>query len=271
MKSIITLSLALLCLQNVYAWGPEGHMIVGKIAEEQLSPAAKLAVSKLLPGTNLAAVSTWADQIKDQPAWVQTKPWHFIDVADGRSYESITHAPEGDVITAIDQYSAVLKDSTSSTLDRQNALKFLVHFVGDIHQPLHVGRPNDHGGNMIKVLFEGRKTNLHQLWDSGMILQQNMDYVQYAHYLQTHGPASFKKFTEVVEIPYKQIITDDMAARAEMYKFAKALNGTVTLDAAYMNRNITTMNTQLLQGGKRLAALLNSIFGSKASFKRSFR
>jgi hypothetical protein len=245
--------------QNVFAWGPQGHMIVAQIAEDQLSASAKKSVATLLPGLSLSQVANWADTIKSNPVWAKTKPWHYVDIPDGETYESITHAPEGDVITAITQMVNVLKTPSSTLEEKQNALKFIVHFVGDIHQPLHVGRPSDHGGNSIKIQFEGwNNSNLHQLWDSLMITKQNMDYLQYAHYLETQS--YFDPSYEIPEIPFRQIITEDMGARTQIYDFAQNGDSPVVLGEAYMNQNLKTMNGRLLLGGKRLAQLLNSIF-----------
>jgi hypothetical protein len=127
--------------------------------------------------------------------------------------------------------------------------------VGDLHQPLHVGRPDDKGGNMIKVSFEGRKTNLHALWDSGMLTKQGMDYKQYAKYLDRAAFASY----DIPEFSFSRSIQESMSARKEIYNFNMKVSP-VVLDAVYMKRNLELMNTQLLAGGKRLADLLNTIF-----------
>ena len=262
MKWILYFCCSALFLQNVWAWGPEGHMIVAQIGENHLTETAKKQINKLLPGLGLAGVANWADTIKGNAAWVQTKPWHYVDIPDGETYDSITPSPEGDLITAITQMVNVLKTPSSSLIDKQNAVKFIVHFVGDLHQPLHVGRPSDHGGNSIKVQFEGwNNSNLHQLWDSLMITKQNMDYIQYANYLETQS--SFGASYEIPEIPFRQIITEDMGARAQIYNFAGSEATPVVLGETYMKQNLSTMNSRLLLGGKRLASLLNSIFSSK--------
>jgi hypothetical protein len=142
-------------------------------------------------------------------------------------------------------------------MDKKNALKFIVHFAGDIHQPLHVGRPSDRGGNSIKLSYEGYNSNLHQLWDSLMITKQNMDYVQYTHYLETHG--LFEPSYDIPEYPFRQIVTEDMAARSQIYTF-KSDATPVIIDNSYMTKNIEMMNSRLLLGGKRLAGLLNALF-----------
>jgi hypothetical protein len=256
MKRILYLLSSFLFIQNVMAWGPVGHQIVGQIGEDLLTPSAKKAITKLLPGKTLAEVSNWADSIKSKPEWVHTKTWHFVDIPDDETYESTPHDPAGDVISSITEMVAVLKSPTSPELNKQQALMFIVHLVGDIHQPLHVGRPTDRGGNDIKVVFEGKAMNLHSLWDSGMISKQKMDYAQYAQYLQGH---SFKSGFSPIEIPLDQIVDEDMAIRDQIYIFA-AKDGPVILDQGYFARNLSSMNSRLLLGGKRLATVLNKIF-----------
>lgn len=259
MKWISTFALALTLSHSVFAWGPQGHMIVAQIAEEQLSPAAKSAVKKYLGDQTLADVANWADFVKNQPEYQNTKGWHFLDIPDGMTYDNIPHAQEGDVVTAITAQVNVLKDPKASAANKQVALKFLVHFVGDMHQPLHVGRPSDKGGNTIRVRFEGRDTNLHALWDSGMITKQNMDYLQYAHYLQTTSllTASY----DIPNFPFSQVISEDMSARGKIYNFKPVSSqGSVVLDGKYMGANLEEMNSRLLLGGERLAGLLNGLF-----------
>ena len=246
---------------QAWAWGPDGHMIVAQIAENQLTPTVKTKVQKILAGQSMASVSTWADSIKGQAEWAMTKPWHFVDVPDGASYENIPHSEDGDVIVAITNMISVLKKSSSATQDQQNALKFLIHFVGDIHQPLHVGRPSDRGGNDVKVVFEGRSQNLHALWDTGLFSISHMDYIQDTQYLESLrawglAPAPY----DIKEIPFSAIITENMGARDQIYSFKPSGAGPVVLDRQYLTRNQAVLNSHLLKGGKRLAAILNQIY-----------
>jgi hypothetical protein len=258
MKRILYLLSAVLMIQNAVAWGPVGHKIVAQIAEDQLTLQAKKAVEKLLPGQSLAAVSNWADSIKSKPEWVQTKSWHFVSIPDDETYETSEHHPAGDIITAITDMVSVLKSPSFSELNKQQALMFIVHLVGDIHQPLHVGRPDDRGGNSIKVVFDGRSMNLHSLWDSGMISKQGMDYLEYARYLQGHS--LINSTFDIADIPLDLIVEEDMSIRKQVYIFTAAKEGPIVLDQGYFARNLGTMNARLLTGGKRLADLLNKIF-----------
>jgi len=248
-----------LLTSNVFAWGPEGHMIVAEIAQKELSPKAKAGVTDLLRGQSLADVSNWADSIKGQTEWMHTKPWHFVDIPDGESYDTIEHAHDGDTIVAITELVAVLKSKSADFDTKQNALKFIVHFVGDIHQPLHVGRPSDRGGNSTKVIFEGKNSNLHAFWDSGIISQENMDYVTYARRIS--GQTNFIKSYDLPELSFSQIITESLTARPDIYNFKTAADeGPIHLDQAYLKRNLAFMNSRLLIGGKRLASLLNTVY-----------
>lgn len=257
MKRILYLLSSFLILQNAMAWGPIGHQIVGQIGEDQLTIQAKKEVDKLLKGQSLAGVSNWADTVKNKPEWVQSKPWHFVDVADDETYESSPHAPEGDIITAITGMVEMLKSSSTTQLEKQQALMFIVHFVGDIHQPLHIGRPSDRGGNDIKVVFNNRSLNLHSLWDSALISTQKMDYLRYARYLQGQDFLHFSP-----EIPLDLIVEEAMAVRKQIYIFNAVKEGPVVIDGAYVQRNIATVNSRLLLGGKRLASLLNTLYAT---------
>jgi len=242
--------------QNSFAWGPQGHMVVAQVADNNLSPAAKKAAAKLLNNLTLADVANWADQIKSNAEWTHTKSWHFLDLADGEDYANVEHSHDGDVVEAITEMVKTLKDQRAPIQEKQNALRFLIHFMGDIHQPLHIGRPDDRGGNDLRVVFEGRKSNLHALWDSLMIMKSPMDHIQYAKYLETN---SFVAPYDLPELAFSQIIAECMGARNSVYDF-KDMATPVVLDTTYYNKNVALMNHQLLSGGKRLASILNTIF-----------
>jgi hypothetical protein len=153
-----------------HAWGAEGHRIVARLAKTQLSPAAMEEVTKLLalePGATLESVSTWADEFRSP----STAPWHYVNFPRGGDckYDAPSLCADGQcVVGAIERQLAVLA-STASGEDRLKALKYVVHFVGDVHQPLHAGYADDNGGNGYQLQAFGRGTNLHSLWDSDLI------------------------------------------------------------------------------------------------------
>nr|WP_277344555.1 S1/P1 nuclease [Oleiagrimonas sp. C23AA] len=166
------------------AWGPEGHAMIADIAQAHLDPAAAAQVRKLLAlegDTHLDQVSSWADAIRrDQP---QTGPWHYVDIplAD-RHYHAARDCKDSDCVVArIPYFAHILADRSASPARRLEALKWVVHLVGDIHQPLHAEDDHDKGGNDVKLDYFGRHTNLHRMWDSAVIehalhVHVNRDY-----------------------------------------------------------------------------------------------
>lgn len=256
MKVLILLSL-FIC-QNAWSWGAKGHRVVARIAEKNLSLSAQEEIGKLLDGKTLTKVSVKADIIKFFPKWNHTKPWHYINISEGEEFSSVEHDHDGDVVTSIKQMISILKDQKSTLIDKRQALIFLVHFVGDIHQPLHVGREEDRGGNLLKLLFEGKKTNLHVLWDKGLLSKITMNYKKYADHLETLSPKVM--IEEFTEFPFETVVQECTTAHKAIYDFQKNPKGPIELDMEYFTRNNELMDVQLLKAGKRLATLLNHLF-----------
>lgn len=258
MRQIFVL-LTIFFAQASWGWGTQGHMVVAQIGENNLSPKAKQAIKQILKGQSLASVANWADLVKSDSEFAHTKPWHFVDIPDGDDYTDIDHH-EGDVVSAITEMVTTLKSNGADALSKENALKFLVHFVGDIHQPLHVGRPDDRGGNDVRIVFEGRNSNLHQLWDSLMIMKSPMDYAAYAQWLERSNAKELAPPYDIPSFAFSTIIAEDMAARSDIYSFSMTSQGPIQVSTSYYQKNVDLMNRQLLKGGKRLSELLNSIF-----------
>jgi hypothetical protein len=155
---------------DAQAWGADGHRLIAEIAEGKLSGRARVEIERLLslePGATLASVSTWADEFRSP----STAPWHYVNLPrDGNCrYESDRSCAQGAcVVGAIERQTAVLS-SSAPDLERLKALKYVVHLVADAHQPLHAGFADDRGGNTVQVQAFGRGTNLHALWDTGLI------------------------------------------------------------------------------------------------------
>jgi hypothetical protein len=154
----------------VYAWGPEGHDLIARIAEAQLTAEVHARVAAILgPGVSMASVSSWPDSIRrGRP---ETAPWHYIDIPIDQHHRDMARdCAKGDcVIQKIEDFEAVLRDPNAPAPARREALMFVIHFVGDMHQPLHSSDDKDKGGNDKRVVYNGRTMNLHSLWDSGML------------------------------------------------------------------------------------------------------
>ena len=147
-----------------------GHRIVALVATPRLAPRAAAEVARLLDGGSLASVATWADSVRTKHP--ETGPWHYVDIPTWESsYNPERDCPKGAcIITALTEKLAILSDKGRSKADRGDALRFVVHFMGDLHMPLHNGERSDKGGNDVKLTFNGRQTNLHSVWDSGLLI-----------------------------------------------------------------------------------------------------
>ena len=161
------------------SWGLTGHRVVGQVAEIYLTKKASKEVKKILGTESLADVANWMDFVKSEPKYDFMYNWHFVTIPDGETYETSEKEPKGDVIWALNKSIGELKSDTLTLAEQQHALKSLVHLVGDIHQPLHVGNGDDKGGNDVKIKYFWQNSNLHRIWDSGMIDGQNLSYSEW--------------------------------------------------------------------------------------------
>ncbi len=167
--------------QSLFGWGNTGHRIVGKVAETYLTKNAKDQIKKLMGHHDLSRMSYWADHIKSDPDWKHANDWHWCTVPDGENYEKGKH--KGLAVEKVREFIDTLKKKRSTKEEKQIALKFLIHLVGDLHQPLHVGNGDDRGGNSVRLKWFGESTNLHSVWDSKLIDYQKLSYSEYANYL----------------------------------------------------------------------------------------
>ncbi|MFL6192572.1 MAG: S1/P1 nuclease [Thermoanaerobaculia bacterium] len=251
--SLAVAALLLAVPTTAFAWGPNGHRIVGRIAMHHLTDEAARAVDCLLGPEGLDQASTWPDEIRSDPAWKKADPWHFISIDDAETLETTARSPDGDVVEAIQRFAAVLRDPQASQQDKQQALRFLVHFVGDIHQPLHVGRRADRGGNEIKVNFFREDTNLHSVWDSGLIENEKLSFSEFAAFIDHPTLAELTSWQSASVADWA---AESKALRDRVYNFPADKK----LSFEYAFANMPTVKRRLLQAGVRLAGLLNAIY-----------
>jgi nuclease S1 len=237
-----------------FPWGANGHRAVGRIAEHHLSAAAARGVAAILGGESLAQASTWPDEIRSDPAWDRAKPWHYVTIPDGETYESSVKSPDGDVVEAIARFTRVLQDPQATAEDKVEGLRFLVHFVGDLHQPLHVGKPGDQGGNLVKVTWFGEPTNLHAVWDEKIIESEKLSFSELADFID-HPTESEVRAWQSGGLP--DWVKESMDLRARVYAI-----GDGKLGYLYAYQNGPLVKRRLLQAGIRLAGLLNAMFDS---------
>ena len=249
------------------AWGKNGHRIVAAIADAQLSGLARAHVKELLgEAESLDEAANWPDEMKSAPTpfWQKTaSPWHYVTL-NGVVYD---HAPsEGDALEALDRFSATLRDPNASREEKQLALRFIVHLVGDLHQPLHVGKCCDRGGNEVKVKWFGRDLNLHSIWDTTLLEEQQLSFTEYSARLQRHIGND-----DVIawwDINPRDWISESAQIRETIYpatppKGAKGKKGepeVPELSYAYIYKFTPVMEDRLSRAGVRLAAYLNAIY-----------
>jgi hypothetical protein len=253
------------------AWGPEGHEIVGRIAEKNLHPDTLRHLAELLTDTNSviahisdSAIANWPDVIRrDRP---ETAQWHYVDIAfDAVKFDRQRDclAPTGCVVTAIEQFQRVLSDRQTNRAARLEAVKFLVHFVGDIHMPLHCAqRHNDHGGNLIWVCWPGdtKASKLHAIWDVRFVqinlTESGLTTLAYAD--QLTGKVTLQHATA-----WSTGTAADWAWESHQVAVTNVYDGipgngpAFDIPAAYIKTNQPVVANQLTKAGLRLARLLN--------------
>jgi nuclease S1 len=253
MKYKVTFIIFMFLAIKASSWGLTGHRVVGQIAENYLSKKASKEVKKILGTESLADVANWMDFIKSEPSYDYMKPWHYVTVPEGKTYETSEKEPKGDVIWAINKFIGELKSDTLTLEEQQFALKFLVHLIGDIHQPLHVGNGHDKGGNDVKIKYFWQNSNLHRIWDSGMVDGQNLSYTEWVSRLN-HTTKSQVAIWQSATI--NDWAMESMALRSSVYAIGDKKN----LTYRYNYDHIAEVDRRLLQAGVRLAGVLNDIY-----------
>lgn len=251
-------------LSAMGGWGKDGHAIVAQIAWDELSPEARGEIRTLLGDSGLAEVASWADMVRREPNYEWSAPLHYVNMpADADAYIHSRDCPEqGCVVSAIDHFSKILAERNNSPQDRGEALMFIVHFVGDIHQPLHGGRAEDRGGNSIEVTFLGESTNLHRVWDFGIIeAATDTPWPEQAKALES-------EITDQDRIAWLASVTpDNWIASAgrwafESHRLAEQYAYTVhsgdELGQTYIDHCDPIVDVRLKQAGIRLASVLEA-------------
>jgi len=192
MKKLIVIACFLMA-QSSFAWGPTGHRVVGAVAEKYLKHHTQRKLKKLLQGESLASASNWPDEIKSDPDhYSHTYNWHYTDWRNDTPNYDRDHN-NGALVVAIENNLSVLKDKKSSDADKVFAIKFLVHLIGDVHMPLHVGNGLDRGGNNCKVVYQGTLSNMHRVWDENMIDFSHLSYTELADFVNVVSKDEVKK------------------------------------------------------------------------------
>jgi nuclease S1 len=269
MRPWLALTIAVLALAwpaPADAFSGPGHRIVGELAEAQLSEPVRAKVQALLAGEavpTLAGVSTWADEVRagDDPRFEGTARWHYINFPreDACRYVPERDCPDGAcIVGALDRQAAILGDRRRGTQERREALKWVVHLVGDIHQPLHAGFGDDRGGNLFQLNYIGQGTNLHAVWDRLVFEAAGLSEAEYVAELQSRA------------LPVAAVDWHEDAAQSWAVESCRLIDALDIyprrpgrLSRSYLERARPHAEQRLQLAGARLAALLEAVLGHR--------
>ena len=282
MKAILFTILLSMVSNSLFAWGQNGHRIVAQICYDNLSDEVKKQVDDILVDDYLAQVATWPDFIRSDKKWNFTQPWHYATIDPNKTVAEIIEKGKKNpkienVIEAIEFMKAILAKDAAATkqftdlMDSNKvkpmsgsvvatALAFLVHFIGDIHQPMHVGKNRDYGGNKIKVLFFDERTNLHSVWDEGIITKEELSFTDFADFVDKH---TAPKSAAWQKSGIQNWAEESVAAREEIYNTlydsTDLESGLPSMSYPYQHDFLPVVEDRLGAAGYRAAAVINSI------------
>ena len=255
---LATIGLLLYAPIQSMAWGMIGHRVVGEVASHYVNKQTQREVSLILGSESLALAGTWADFIRSDSSYSYLGTWHYANFSDRLDFQALKTQMDQDttsnIYNRIKFLSSELKGKKHDQIKKQLYLRMLVHLVGDIHQPMHMGKKEDSGGNGIKVFWFGQTSNIHRVWDSDLVEFQQLSYTEYTKAINFPTPLQVKTWQK-----------DDLAVWAnESYQASRKIYNEIKPDERLGYRynfvNVEIMNERLLKGGVRLAGLLNRIF-----------
>lgn len=248
-------------------WGPVGHRAIATIAEANLTPAANAMVAQWLGTEPLADVANWADAARSTPAYAHTAGYHFEQMADGETYvESLRRQTprqlqKGGLVAALMVAHLTLRDPRVPVREKTDALKFLVHLAGDVHQPLHTGPPEDKGGTSTYLNWRGRRTSLHRMWDSELIAAGHADLLREGAGARESGEAYARRLMDKfagtpvnVRMDVRGWMEESVSLRPAAYYDLYR-----TDPAGYVEWGIENVDARIYVAGIRLARMLNEI------------
>lgn len=237
-----------------FGWGQKGHDTVAYIAECNLSAAAKNAAEELLDGKSIVYYANWMDNASHTPKYEYTRTWHYKNIDDGQTYDSAIKNSKGDIVEALKNQIEILGNESLPKEQRALALKMVVHFLGDIHQPMHLGHQTDLGGNKVNVKYFKTPKNLHSVWDSSLVESAHKwSYTEWQQQIDRATP------DQKAAILYKSNPDDWAKESLDIARliYSKTPSGT-DISYDYISEWTPVIELQLLRGGLRLASVLNN-------------
>lgn len=258
MKTLRTIAvaagLASACL-TAGAWGQKGHDVTCAIAEQHLSRKAKKQISEIFDGKSIVYWANWMDNASHTPEYAYTKTWHYKNIDANETYDTAAQNENGDVLTAIEAQIKALKSGQLNHQQQAIALRMLVHLVGDLHCPMHMGHKSDSGGNRWQVQYFGNGKNLHGIWDSDLI--ESAHKWTYSEWVKEIDRVDKAQAKAIMAGSLDDWGSETFEAACKVYE-----NTPVGTKLSYdeVNYWAPLIEQQFLKGGLRLARILNELF-----------
>lgn len=249
-KRLFIATILSICSLTLLAWGKQGHLITGDIAQMVTKKSIQDSVNKYLDGMKWGDAATWMDEVRSDHSYDYMKTWHYMNVEKDKTY---VKSSEENVINEIEIAIDKLKNRSKLTKAEINTnIKIIFHLIGDMHQPLHVGYGEDKGGNTIDVDFLGKQTNLHKVWDTEIINEKKIT--------TSSLEANYKSITAqqlklISKIDVEAWMKESRALLPKVYDFKSGI-----INQEYVDKNSDIIKKQLLTSGIRISAIMNEIF-----------
>ncbi len=254
--SLLCSLLVLAYSPSAFSWGKTGHRIVGEIAQRNLDSSTLKAIKELAGDEDLSRLANWPDEIRSAPNTGYTTPWHYVSFPKDKKYFDQKRSKEGDIIEALFRFEDQLRDPKETKEHKLDALRWIIHLTGDLHQPLHVGIAEDRGGNSIRVKWFKSETNLHAIWDEELIDFEKLSFTEYANYLNHFSKDEKKDWEKGTYLDWAYESHDLLS---KVYDIPES--GSLSYEYNYKAKPI--IEQRLKQGGLRLAYVLNKIFNQE--------
>ena len=255
MKKLLFSMIAATCCAISFAWGQKGHDVTANIAESHLTSATRAALDSILEGKSIVYYANWLDNASHTPEYYYSKTWHYKNVDAGQTFDSAPVLQSGDILTALDREVAILQNPKTDRKEAELAVKMIVHLIGDMHQPMHLGHQSDRGGNNWKVKFFNSDANIHSVWDSRLPESgHKWSYTEWTSQLDRTDAGDRK---EIASGTFKDWAKESYDLCKEIYRTTPQ-GSKISYD--YIAKWTPVVESRFLKGGIRLADVLNSIF-----------
>lgn len=238
---------------NDLRWGQIGHYVTGHVAENHITDRTAAELDRVIGHESLAEAAVWMDDIRSDSNYDYTGSWHWVTIPDGMTYDETEKNPDGDILWALETLISELKEGGLTAKEEHDKLKMVVHMVGDIHQPLHVGTGEDRGGNSVRVQWMGDNSNLHRVWDSDMINSRQMSYTEISDNIDVIDDEQVMEWQSAT---VRDWAYESMSLREQVYN----LPDDNRIGYEYRYENLDLVKERLVKAGVRLAGVLNNIY-----------